>query len=237
MRLLVTVEHASNRIPAAYGDLGLSRDALESHIAWDPGSRELAQALSKAFAAPLLMGEWSRLLVDLNRSESNRRVIPERTFGVDVPGNHTLPPAQISERIENYWRPFRDKARQKARETTAERGPCLHLSVHTFTPTLGREIRDYDLAVLYDPSRTIEREIAAELVRAWRIAGWAARRNAPYRGVADGHTTALRRELSPTQYAGLEIEVNQRLLPKWPQATAAVVNGMEVAVETQQARL
>jgi predicted N-formylglutamate amidohydrolase len=35
-------------------------------------------------------------------------------------------------------------------------------------------------------------------------------RNAPYRGVADGHTTALRRVCPAQRYIGIELEVNQR---------------------------
>jgi hypothetical protein len=36
------------------------------------------------------------------------------------------------------------------------------------------------------------------------------RRNYPYQGKADGFTTFLRRQFASDQYAGIEIEVNQR---------------------------
>ena len=36
--ILLICEHASNRLPARYGTLGLTSSELESHIAWDPGA-------------------------------------------------------------------------------------------------------------------------------------------------------------------------------------------------------
>jgi hypothetical protein len=38
------------------------------------------------------------------------------------------------------------------------------------------------------------------------------RRNYPYRGNADGLTTALRRVHGADRYVGIEVELNQRLL-------------------------
>lgn len=68
-----------------------------------------------------------------------------------------------------------------------------------------------DVGLLYDPGRTGERDLCL----AWKREIEAARpdlrvrRNAPYRGVSDGHVTALRKRF-PQGYLGLELEVNQR---------------------------
>ena len=67
--LVVTCEHGGNRIPAPYRDLFHAHDALlDSHLGYDLGALNLARALAKAFAAPLVASTVSRLLVDLNRS-------------------------------------------------------------------------------------------------------------------------------------------------------------------------
>jgi predicted N-formylglutamate amidohydrolase len=42
--------------------------------------------------------------------------------------------------------------------------------------------------------------------------GLAIMMNYPYRGVADGHTTALRRRFGDRGYLGLELEINQNLV-------------------------
>jgi hypothetical protein len=98
------------------------------------------------------------------------------------------------------------------------------------------EERDFDLAVLFDPRREMERALAAEIVQHWRKIGWTARRNAPYRGVSDGHATALRREFPDSDYAGLEIEVNQRGLRDWAIVSEAVTAGIGAALEKQKTR-
>ncbi len=231
--LLVTVEHSSNRLPAELEGLGLSSETLESHVAWDPGAHELGLALHQALGGALIEGQWSRLLVDLNRSSTNwRKIAPARSFGVDIPGNAGLSRDEIKKRVETYWTPFRDQAH----EVVANAGACLHVSVHTFTPVLGKDVRDFDLAVLYDPRRLVEREYGRTLFAYWRDVGWKARRNAPYRGIGDGHVTTLRREFPESRYAGLEIEVNQRQLPDWRRVTQAVIAGIEKVLETQKTR-
>jgi len=35
---IIVCEHASNHIPATWGDLGLDAAARQSHAAWDPGA-------------------------------------------------------------------------------------------------------------------------------------------------------------------------------------------------------
>ena len=66
-RLVVVCEHASNHIPAAWGDLGLTAAQRISHIAWDPGALGLARGLAQRLGAVLVHAPVSRLVYDLNR--------------------------------------------------------------------------------------------------------------------------------------------------------------------------
>ena len=51
-RALIICDHASNAIPSAYGTLGLKREALERHIAYDIGAAEVTRALAALLGAP-----------------------------------------------------------------------------------------------------------------------------------------------------------------------------------------
>jgi predicted N-formylglutamate amidohydrolase len=90
----------------------------------------------------------------------------------------------------------------------------LHIGVHSFTPARRGVVRPMDVGLLYDPSRRFEVAIA----RAWRAAlrrvapELVVHRNAPYRGVDDGMTRALRRRVPDRDYAGIELELNQKWL-------------------------
>src|SRR4051812_4513988 len=63
----IVVDHASNRIPAHYGDLGLSAAERVRHIAWDPGALAVSLRLSELLDAPVVHATTSRLVVDCNR--------------------------------------------------------------------------------------------------------------------------------------------------------------------------
>jgi predicted N-formylglutamate amidohydrolase len=220
--VVVTAEHASLKIPDRCRGLGLGAQEQESHIAWDEGSKALAREIARQLSAPLVEGAVSRLVIDLNRSLHHRRVIPAVAFGVPVPGNEALTAKERTRRIELYYEPFRSTALMEISRGVKSTGRCVHISVHTFTPRLNGVVRPLDVAVLYDPGRRREAELGENLAARLSGAGFRVRRNFPFRGVADGHTTALRRKFPDKVYAGVEIEVNQTLLGEWKGTVAAV---------------
>ena len=65
---VILCDHASNRIPERYVSFGYDRDALATHIAWDPGALPVARLLSAKLDAPLLWPDVSRLVIDCNRA-------------------------------------------------------------------------------------------------------------------------------------------------------------------------
>ncbi len=206
VRLLITCEHGGNRIPPRYRKLfAPHRALLDSHRGWDPGALTLARALSKKMAAPLIASTTSRLVVDLNRSEHHR--------GLFSPLTRALSEAERERVVDEFYRPYRTRVTQFVDGAIA-RGRVLHLSAHSFVPVLDRVRRTADVALLYDPSRKIEKAFCDEWLGKLKVElPWLAlRRNSPYRGNADGLTTALRRRHSAARYVGVEIEVNQRLL-------------------------
>ena len=210
--LLVTCEHASHAVPKELGDLGLSRDVLRSHRGWDPGALGIATAIARAFDSPLHVGQWSRLVADLNRSEDHARVVAARVDGELVPGNQ-LDAAALAQRLAQYWRPYRQRA-EKAITAAARRSGVLHLSVHSFTPQLGGVERKNDVGLLCDPQRPLEVAFCEALKVELVARGLSVRRNFPYFGNTDGFTTHLRGLLPARNYLGIEIECNQGLVAK-----------------------
>jgi predicted N-formylglutamate amidohydrolase len=229
---LVTCEHASRALPARYGTLGLPPRVMRSHVAWDFGAREAARAIAHRLGCPHFEGRYSRLLVDLNRSASNRGVVPRVAFSVAVPGNFTSH-AETVLRVERYWRPYRAAIEQHLRGRVAKRRGCVHFAVHSFTPVLGGRRRLCDIGLLFDPRRPGERRIASRLRKSLRSTGLNVRFNYPYRGTSDGLTTAMRGLLPDESYAGIEIEINQRLLAsarRRKEVTSALCSAVEDAL-------
>lgn len=206
MRMILTCEHATAAIPAPYAELlAGARHLLDTHRACDIGAREVCQALEE-MADGAVYGECSRLLIDLNRSLHHPGLFSD--FSRDLPRRE-------KEKVVQHWYvPFRSTVLAAVRQTLARHGAVLHLSVHSFTPVLNGVVRSNDIGILYDPRRPGEKGFARQLADGMREIDrhLSVRMNHPYRGAADGHTTALRRLFDGGSYLGIEIEINQRLL-------------------------
>ncbi len=205
--LLLTAEHAGNRIPREHAPL--FRDAgqvLQSHRGWDPGSLEIGRALSRELGAPLLTVDWSRLLVESNRSPNNPRIWSEFTAG--------LPVAERQQILDRYWWPHRNEVLAAVQAGVDSNRRVVHIAVHSFTGVLHGEERNAEIALLYDPARPGEVDLCNRWIEGLRelFPEFRVRRNYPYRGNADGLTTWLRRRFPDPNYAGIELELNQDLL-------------------------
>jgi predicted N-formylglutamate amidohydrolase len=210
--VVVSCEHASNRVPSRYRNLGLDEESRGSHIAWDIGARQVARSFARVLGCDLHEGCWSRLLVDLNRSAHHRNLIAVSSFGIDVPGNRELDAQEREHRLRTYWQPYRSAVAASIRKALERSSSCVHLSVHSFTPAVGGRARNADVGLLYDPQRKKERELARGWARAIAAAGVRVRLNYPYRGTADGLNKALRSQFPASRYVGLELELNQQAL-------------------------
>jgi len=202
--VLVTCEHAGNRVPKEYRALFAGRKSLlATHRAYDPGALTLARALARAFDAPLVASTVTRLLVELNRSPGHPQIYSELT--------RALPPSEKARIVARYYDPYRREVEQRVARARAARRRVIHISAHSFVPVLNGSVRSADIGLLYDPARAAERALCARWSRSLgaRASRLRVRRNYPYRGYADGLTTHLRRRYR-RGYVGIEIEVNQK---------------------------
>lgn len=204
-RWLFSCEHGGREVPAEYRRLFRgARETLDSHRGWDRGALEVFRALSPPLADAGFAATTTRLLIDLNRSLHHPRVLSEFT--------RPLPRATRDEIMNRWWRPWREAVAGVVAGWLDDGALVRHISVHSFTPVLHGRVRNADIGLLYDPARDREREFCLEWQALLQARGWRVRRNYPYRGVADGHVTALRRRFGP-RYAGIELEMNQALFP------------------------
>ena len=95
---VIAVDHAGRRIPRRLGDLGLPPSALERHTAWDPGALGVAMRVSATLDAPLIAQEYSRLVIDCNRTPGSETSIPRMAESLQVPGNVSLSEEEVAVR-------------------------------------------------------------------------------------------------------------------------------------------
>ena len=205
-RWLFSCEHGGRAVPEEYAGLFRGADAvLDSHRGWDAGALDVFAALSPALGDAGFAATNTRLLVDLNRSLHHPRVFSEFT--------RPLPAAARADIAAHWWQPWRASVAATIAGWLEGGQAVQHISVHSFTPVLGTDIRNADIGLLYDPARARELAFCVRWQALLAARGWRVRRNYPYRGTDDGHTPALRRRFG-VGYAGIELELNQALLPR-----------------------
>ena len=179
-KVLLVCDHASNRIPIALDGLGMDAEALEQHIAYDIGCREVTRRLSESLDAPAILAGYSRLVVDLNRSLTDPSLMPEVSDNTPVPGNQGLGQDDRSARIHELFTPYR-KAVDGVLHDFHQRGIApAFIAIHSFTPRMNGFDRPWHIGVLWDKDPRIPVPLMAAL-RA-RPEGLTVGDNEPYSG-------------------------------------------------------
>ena len=102
-RILLIADHASNYIPKSLGNLGLNKNLFNTHIAYDLGVKELCIDLSKLLKSKYITGEYSRLIIDLNRDLLDPTSIPEIVDRKIIPKNVNLSENEKKIRISKVY--------------------------------------------------------------------------------------------------------------------------------------
>jgi predicted N-formylglutamate amidohydrolase len=187
----------------------------------------MAKALASAFGAPLVASTVSRLLIDLNRSIGHPQLFSAVT--------RTAPAQTRAQIVEQHYRPYRTQVERLVEQVVARGHRVIHISSHSFTPELDGRVRGADVGLLYHPRRRGEAEVCAH----WKETLVAlapevrVRRNYPYAGKGDGLTSHLRARFVPSDYVGIELEVNQGIVfdagRRWTSLRRTLIDSLRTA--------
>jgi len=149
IQYLFSCEHATCAVPEAYRELFKgAEDAVASSEGWEPGSLNLAQAFSMKFHTPLVHGDVTRLLIDLERDGDARwSRISEK-----------LPEATRAKIADRHERPYRTHLVQRIGDGLRRQLPVLHVMIHTSPEADGRVLLESFAGM----------RPAEELASAWR---------------------------------------------------------------------
>lgn len=120
--VLISCEHATCAVPEAFREL--FKDAGEvvtSSEGWEPGALNLAQGFAMKFRTPLVHGDVTRLLVDL---EQDAGPCWSRY-------SETLAEATRNKLVDRHLRPYRLSLKQRIEEDLRRHDAALHVMVHT----------------------------------------------------------------------------------------------------------
>ncbi|MCM2436077.1 MULTISPECIES: N-formylglutamate amidohydrolase [Rhizobium/Agrobacterium group] len=161
--IVLVCEHASNFIPSEYSQLGLSDDDVQRHIGWDIGAGEVTRLLAKGLGAAAFLGNYSRLLIDLNRPLGAIDSIPEQSEGTVIPGNCTISARERGLRAELLFVPFHNALSAYLTQRKQLHRTTRLLTIHSFTPVYQGVIRPWDAGVLYASAREFAQRVLTGL--------------------------------------------------------------------------
>ncbi|WP_159948434.1 N-formylglutamate amidohydrolase [Rhizobium sp. 18065] len=205
--VVLVCEHASRALPVRAGDLGLPAEALESHIAWDPGALAVSRLLSEKLDAVLIHQRFSRLLYDCNRPPESPAAMPDRSEVYDIPGNRDLGVAERYARTAALYVPFHDRISATLAARQAAGRENVVVTVHSFTPVYFGKPRAVEIGILHDT----DSRLADRMLRAAEGGPFRVERNAPY-GPDDGVTHSLKLHALPQGHLNVMIEVRNDLI-------------------------
>ena len=131
---LITCTNATCAVPEAYRDLFNGAEELVSSAeGWEPGALNLAQGLAMKFRTPLIHGEVTRLLIDLEQDGETRwsnisKKLPEATRD------------KIVTRLEEK---FRNAIKARLAEDFKRHDAVIHLLIHTAPVADGKILFEY----------------------------------------------------------------------------------------------
>ena len=146
---VIVCDHASNRIPERYGNLGLSHTERLSHIAWDPGALAVSRRLSELLDAPLVQSTVSRIVIDCNRELDAPDLIWTLSEATRIAANENLHPDERQYRIDHFHRPYHAsietllEARRHAGQET------ILVCMHSFTPVYHGVPRPWPIGLIH----------------------------------------------------------------------------------------
>lgn len=207
--LFIFVDHASHAIPPAYDALGLPADILATHIGWDIGAAALGRTLATDLQAKAQFCQFSRLLIDPNRSLDKSDLIPGEADRIPIPGNQALSAAERHHRINTYHAPYHEQLARALDQVCLTHDDPLILSVHSFTPRLigDAQMRPWHIGLLWRDDEASAHTFMAELAAS---TDYTVGDNQPYDARVFNYS--VDRHVGPRGLRHITIEVRQDLI-------------------------
>jgi hypothetical protein len=217
--LLFSCENATCAVPEAYREIFRgSEDTVTSTEGWEPGSLNLGQAFAMRFRTPLVHGDVTRLLIDLEKDGDERW----SRFAMKLPEATRL---KVADRHE---RPYRTMLSQRISEDLRRHASVLHVMIHTDAATDGR-------VTLETPEGAL---LAGKFAAAWRAR--LMREDLDVRCFGNSESQplekALSRDFPADQYAQVRLAVSQSFFLegrpwRWETLKKHVLETLSQAVE------
>ena len=173
------------------------------HIALDIGIGAVCRLLGQALGAVVIRQNYSRLVIDCNRTPGSDTSIAELSELTTVPGNIGLSERDKLARVREIFQPYHRRIANELDRRREAGQPTALISAHSFTPDFKTETRPLHVGVLYNRDRRFA-QIVMELLH--REDGLVVGDNEPYSVTdASDYTIPIHGEQRDLHHVALEI--------------------------------
>ena len=183
--ILFICDHASNTIPSKYKNLGLSQKLLSEHISYDIGAAGLTQKMANLMNAQAILSNFSRLLIDPNRSVDDPTSIMLFADKYIIPGNRSITDQDTKIRISEFYNQYHEKIEDVIASLLNDSIVPILISIHSFTRKFRDKIRPWEISILWDSDDRISAPLIDLLER---DNNYVIGDNQPYKGYLRGDT-------------------------------------------------
>jgi predicted N-formylglutamate amidohydrolase len=147
---VIVADHAGNLMPRSLGRLSVPQSERERHIAWDIGIAGVCRLLADRLGATLVQQNYSRLVIDCNRTPGSVTSIPVTSEFTRVPGNLGLSKGGKAARVREIFLPYHQRIEAEFERRRYAGRPVALIAMHSFTPVFKGVPRPWHAGVLYN---------------------------------------------------------------------------------------
>ncbi len=199
-------DHASNYIPKKFKNLGLSDNFLRSHIAWDIGAKNFTVKLTKEMNQCFFYCNFSRLIIDPNRTFESKDLIVSKSDEILIPGNTSLKPKEIKFRINKFYIPYHKSLNEFINLKKKKKKKIFLVAIHSFTKKMNNSNRAVEIGLLSGKNMELLLKIQKKLSKKKIHFG----RNYPYSGFF--YNSTLDRHSKDGLISNISIEIRNDLI-------------------------
>ena len=202
-------DHAGSFFPGRTKQLGLSLADRERHITYDLGIKALLERLFILTGATILMGNYSRLVIDLNRPLSYADSVTLQSDGIPIPGNQDANDQDLWQRQEEIFWPYHRAIEATLKNLLGHGLKPKIMSLHSFCCQLqGFEKRPWHAGVLWNKDDRLAGKLYNFLKQKTK---WQIGNNQPYSG-QDPCSFTLPFHAEPLDLPHVLLEIRQDML-------------------------
>lgn len=149
-RFVFLAHHAGRAIPQSLHNLGLNNEILQTHAAYDIGTDVAVDHLASLSGATTIIGNYSRLVIDLNRSLDNGFLIPDHAVDVPIKANMDLSALAINQRVQEIYVPYQEAVQAQLKRIAASGKIPIVVDLHSFTKHFHSIERPWDIGFLWE---------------------------------------------------------------------------------------